>query len=291
MSQADLLPAWKQAMEQGYINNHPYSALTVADYVRRVELFLAQRGSLDLITAREALRAIPLEQHGKYNKLYKALVCFAKFLHQEGHPIDERLVVINKRVPDALAALQRKAIRAPKKLTVSYPDLNKLKEHCQTPFEALVVTLLSSTGLRATEACALTVDSCNIAQGYAIVQKGKGRKMRKIPISNQVIEAINRFNHWRGPFFKTSEQLLIHRVAEPITRYKLNHTLSQIGERAGVEVTPHSLRRAFVTISHAKGVPLDHLRIICGHTDIKTTMGYCQTLEDEALESARKVEI
>lgn len=291
MSQVDLLPAWKQAMEQGYIDNHPFSALTVDDYVRRVELFLAEFSSLDLEGARKALRAIPLEQHGKYNKLYKALVCFAKFLHQEGHTIDPRLVVINKRVPDDLAALRRKAIKQPKRLTVSYPDLNKLKEHWQNPFEALVITLLSSTGMRASEACALTLDDCNFKDGKAHITKGKGRKERNVPLSQKLIQTISAYIVYRDPAYKASDPLLAYNYPYPITRYKLNHTLSQIGERAGVEVTPHSLRRAFVTISHAKGVPLDHLRIVCGHTDIKTTMGYCRTLEDEALESARRVEI
>lgn len=278
-------------MEQGHIENHPYSPLTVADYVRRVELFLAEYSVLDLERARKALRAIPLEQHGKYNKLYKAIVCFAKFMHQEGHEIDPRLVVINKRVPDELIALRRKAIRAPKQLTVSYPDLNKLRKHCLNPWELMVVNLLSSTGLRASEACALKLTDCNLKMGYAIVQKGKGRKMRKIPLSNKLLETLYEYEEWRDKRFDIHHPILSFEWPELIKRNKLNRTLKEIGKRADVEVTPHSLRRAFVTISHAKGVPLDHLRIVCGHADIKTTMGYCRTLEAEALESARNVEI
>lgn len=278
-------------MEQGHIENHPYSPLTVIDYVRRLELFLAEYSVLDLERARKALRAIPLEQHGKYNKLYKAIVCFAKFLHQEGHEIDRRLVVTNKRVPDELIALRRKAIRAPKRLTVSYPNLNKLKEHCRDYFEELVITLLSSTGMRASEACAVTLNDCHFDESYIHIPKGKGRKERDVPLSNKLKQAISDHIAWRSDLYKDSDPILSHEWPKQIKRNKLNRTLNEIGERAGVEVTPHSLRRAFVTISHAKGVPLDHLRIICGHADIKTTMGYCRTTTDEALESARNVEI
>lgn len=291
MNLIKILPAWKQAMENGYIDNHPFSPLTVDDYIRRVTLFFSEYQELTLETFRKALRAIPIEQHGKYNKLYKAIVCFAKFLHQEGHPIDERLVVKNKRVPDELAALRRKAIRAPKQLTVSEANLNKLKQHCLTPFEELVITLLSSTGLRASEACALTLDACNFSEGYAFVQKGKGRKARKVPLSDKVIRCINQHIDWRCELYKPSDPILSHEWPKQIKRNDLNTALNEIGARVGVAVTPHALRRAFVTISHAKGVPLDHLRIICGHSDIKTTMGYCRTQEAEALESVRNVDI
>lgn len=278
-------------MESGHINNHVYSPLTVDDYIQRMVLFFAEYQTLTYETAKTALRSIPIEQHGKYNKLYKSIVCFCKFLDDDSQRVDPRLLVKNKQVPPELAKLQRKAIRPPKQLTVTDDGLNRLKQCCQTPFERLVITLLSSTGLRASEACALTLTDCNFAEAYAIVQKGKNRKMRKVPLNDKVLTAISDYEAVRDKRYQITDPLLSHEWPKQIKRTDLNDTLNAIGERVGVDVTPHSLRRAFVTIAHAKGVPLDHLRIVCGHSDIKTTMGYCRTQEADALDSVRNVDI
>ncbi len=59
--------------------------------------------------------------------------------------------------------------------------------------------------------------------------------------------------------------------------------LRLIGKRVGVVVSPHTLRRAFVTLNANQGRSLVMLQIACGHANINTTRSYCQTSEDEVI--------
>jgi len=73
-----------------------------------------------------------------------------------------------------------------------------------------------------------------------------------------------------------------------MTRTDLYHRLHRLGRKVGVDVSPHMLRRAFVTINANKGRPLPMLQIACGHSDIKTTRNYCQTTEQEVIEAMKE---
>jgi integrase len=48
----------------------------------------------------------------------------------------------------------------------------------------------------------------------------------------------------------------------------LNQRIKRIGRLAGVTVTTHAMRRAFVTINANKGRSLVMLQMACGHADI-----------------------
>jgi integrase len=67
--------------------------------------------------------------------------------------------------------------------------------------------------------------------------------------------------------------------------------LKRLGKEAGVTVSPHALRRCFVTLNANKGRPLQMLKHACGHSDIKTTMGYCMTTEQEVIEAMKEWEV
>jgi integrase/recombinase XerD len=68
-----------------------------------------------------------------------------------------------------------------------------------------------------------------------------------------------------------------------MTRDGLLNRIHKLGKRIGIDVSPHALRRAFVTINANKGRSLVMLQMACGHSDIKTTRSYCKTTEDEMI--------
>jgi len=70
-------------------------------------------------------------------------------------------------------------------------------------------------------------------------------------------------------------------------RSGLLQRVERLGQLACVKVSPHALRRAFVTINANKGRPLVILQRSCGHSDIKTTMSYCLTAEQEVIEAMK----
>lgn len=164
-------------------------------------------------------------------------------------------------------------------------DLHKLLGIVKTPLERLIVILLSDTGLRASEACDLRLNDIDLEKKILIVRKGKGDKRRRIGLNERVAEAIKQFLSCRKS--QNEEYLLLNKEGKPLDRFGIRRKLRTLGKKAGIQVTPHALRRAFVTINHNKGRPLAHLQIACGHSDIETTRSYCMTTEDQVIEAMK----
>lgn len=72
-----------------------------------------------------------------------------------------------------------------------------------------------------------------------------------------------------------------------MARDGLLNRIRKLGQKIGIPVSPHSLRRAFVTINANKGRSLVMLQMACGHSDIKTTRSYCKTTEDEMIQAMK----
>jgi site-specific recombinase XerD len=81
------------------------------------------------------------------------------------------------------------------------------------------------------------------------------------------------------------EYLFLKTNGKPMDRIGIACRLGKLSRKTGIPVTPHTLRRAFVTINANKGRPLPMLQIACGHSDITTTRSYCLTTEDETIEA------
>jgi integrase/recombinase XerD len=93
--------------------------------------------------------------------------------------------------------------------------------------------------------------------------------------------------HFYTAVFVKNGTLLVCRFQQMIRDGLLNR-IRRIGKRAGVDVSPHALRRAFVTINANKGRSLVMLQMACGHSDIKTTRSYCKTSEEEMINAMKE---
>ena len=55
----------------------------------------------------------------------------------------------------------------------------------------------------------------------------------------------------------------------------LRHILNVVAERAGVEnVHPHRFRRTFATGLASRGMKIQDVKVLLGHTNVNTTMEY-----------------
>lgn len=150
----------------------------------------------------------------------------------------------------------------------------------------MIITLLSQTGLRASEACALQWQDIDILESVLTVRLGKGNKTRRVGLSTTTMEAI-RLHLQEHPCYRPEGFVFLDKNKKPMARHGLYQRIERIGEKAAVKVSPHALRRAFVTINAERGVPLPMLQRACGHGDLKTTMSYCQ-IEEKAVIEAMK---
>jgi len=218
------------------------------------------------------------EKFAKREKIYKSLLSFGKFLVTEGH-------LSASFITDA-SAIRPKRHLPPKRTTVNGDELRELLKACGSTLDRLLVLLLVSTGLRASEACSLTHKTISLESGILTVEKGKGGKSRQLGISQELSHTIAEYLSSLPPEHKKG-CLLKNKYGEPMTRYGIKSRLERIGTKAGIKANPHALRRAFVTLNANKGRPLPMLQMACGHSDIRTTRSYCLTSENEVIEAMK----
>ena len=273
-----LFPLWKRYMAQGLLGGRAFSAETIKTYSHYVQWLLTKYGNLSLNTLRQALLDLPVSNFAKREKLFWACQCFARFLQMEGQMETDFLAKTK--------FLRPKRHRPIKKKVVNESGLDKLLAVTQTVEECLIVAFLTETGLRVSEACALKMKDIDLENQCLTVQLAKWGKSRRVGLSPNALAVIQVYlqDHPKGT---PDEFLFLNKKGKRMDRHGLYQRLERIGKRAGVDVSPHALRRAFVTINANKGRPLPMLQLACGHNDIGTTRSYCMTTEEEVIAAMR----
>ncbi len=266
---------WVAAMGCGLISGRPYSDSTIEMYRFYVTEFLKSHKVVSINTLRSMLVSIPKEAWSKRFKTYKAVISFGKFLISEG--------CLNKSFLEEAKPFYPKRLFPPKRLYVTEDQLCLLIAAAKTPMERLILVLVGSTGLRASEATNLKRELVDLEKQELIVWRGKGKKTRPIGLTPLSITAI-------AAHYETvaSKWVFSDEDGKKLGRTDLYHRLRYVGLRAGVKVSLHALRRAFVTHNANKGRPLPMLQLACGHSDIRTTMGYCMTTQQETVDAMKE---
>lgn len=137
---------------------------------------------------------------------------------------------------------------------------------------------LYATGLRVTELVELTLLEVSLQVGVVRII-GKGNKERLVPLGEQAIEWIERYQ-------KTARQeLLKERQCDAMfvtsrgggmTRHAFWHIIKKYALIAGIQqgLSPHTLRHAFATHLINHGADLRSVQMLLGHADLSTTQIY-----------------
>lgn len=272
------LPHWEAAMRCGLIGGRPFSEDCIRNYTFYMGKFLDKYVELSIDNVKDLLLTIPVQHFAKRLKNYEAIRCYAKYLIEQEELGELFLTKVSKFKP--------KRHIPPRKITVDEAGIEKLLSACSTPLDTILVKLLSQTGLRVTEACNLLLEDINLEKGFLTVTLAKWGKTRRVGLTPVAIEAIQTYLKQRPDC--ENNRLLVTREGDSIARYGVRTRLDKLSKRVDVKVTPHALRRAFVTINANKGRPLPMLQIACGHSDITTTRSYCMTTEEETIEAMKQ---
>lgn len=145
-----------------------------------------------------------------------------------------------------------------------------------------MIELIYSAGLRVSELIGLKLSDIDFQAGFLRVL-GKGSKQRVVPVSERALLKVKEFIS--GP----RETLLKKRVSDyvfvtvrggPMTRQRFFQALRACGAKAGVELSPHTLRHSFATHMLEGGADLRSLQKMLGHSDISTTQIYTRVSMD-----------
>jgi integrase/recombinase XerD len=144
-----------------------------------------------------------------------------------------------------------------------------------TPWTRAMVVLLLSTGIRRSEAVTITLDDLNLEERQLLI-RGKGDKERVVPLTDQVVEAIQAYLPHRT---KTQSRHLFVSAwkGQPIHGRCINRMLKMVVGKAGLAgqgITPHKLRHTFATHLIRNGVDIRTVQELMGHSELETTAKY-----------------
>jgi integrase/recombinase XerD len=159
------------------------------------------------------------------------------------------------------------------------------------PRERLMLALGATMGLRREEIMTLTVGQLRDG-GIEIHGKGHGPdgRVEWWPMSDGVRRALEEWAPERERLVRKygagCDRLVVSRTGEAMDKGTMDWIMRQLGRRAGVKVTPHSLRRLFATTMNDSGVDLETMARMMRHTSPTTTMTYYLKADPRRMASA-----
>ena len=151
-------------------------------------------------------------------------------------------------------------------------ELAKIRDALEDNREKALVEFLLSTGCRVSEVAGLKVGNIDFRTGECVVL-GKGNKERTVYLNNKSMYYLERYI---GGFVDADRPLFMNARDRGMTKQNIEELVRIIGKRAGVsKVHPHRFRRTMATNAMKRGMPVQYIQVILGHSKLDTTMIYC----------------
>lgn len=152
-------------------------------------------------------------------------------------------------------------------------ELESIKDACKNYRELALIEFLYSTGVRVSELCGLDISDLDFNSREGTVF-GKGNKERTIYFDAKTKIHLIRYIGTRvdnNPALFVTKKYPFQRLEKS----GVESIVRDIGKRAGIEKChPHRFRRTFATNMLDKGVPIEQVQVLLGHTKIDTTLIY-----------------
>lgn len=165
--------------------------------------------------------------------------------------------------------------------------IEKLRDGCSCIRDLAIIDLLYSTGIRVGELVNLNISDINFEERECIVF-GKGDKERRVYFDAKAklhLQAYLRTRHDDNP-------ALFVTLDEPYDRLKISGVeirLRRLGRSQNLDrIHPHKFRRTMATRAIDKGMPVEQVQKILGHSQIDTTMQYAMVNQVNVKSSHRK---
>jgi site-specific recombinase XerD len=151
--------------------------------------------------------------------------------------------------------------------------------------DSALLELIYSSGLRVAEVLDLRLEDLDIGLGQVRV-RGKGRKVRVVPVGQPAVEALERYLRHSRPLLLAAGRrpdpdaghLFLSRGGRPLSpsdvRRRLLARLKAAGAATGV--SPHTLRHSYATHLLQGGADLRAIQELLGHASLRTTQIYTQ---------------
>ena len=138
----------------------------------------------------------------------------------------------------------------------------------------IIIESLVNTGLRVSEFTNLLVQNIDFYQNQIKVVQGKGSKDRYVPITT------NLKSKWKLWLNNRSTGYLVQKKNnKPYTKRAIQQRITNALKKlniSGKKLSTHSLRHTYACFCLSKGMRLEDIKLLLGHSNIKTTEIYAK---------------
>lgn len=173
------------------------------------------------------------------------------------------------------------------KEVISDESIEKLRDGCTCLRDHAIIDLLYSTGMRVGELVNLNIEDVDFEARECIVF-GKGDKERRVYFDAKA--KIHLQNYLKS---RTDDNdALFVTLDSPHERLKISGVeirIRQLGRKLNLnKIHPHKFRRTMATRAIDKGMPIEQVQKILGHSQIDTTMQYAIVNQNNVKSSHQK---
>lgn len=172
------------------------------------------------------------------------------------------------------------------KIPFSSIDIDAMRSVCKKDKERAVVETLLSSGVRCEELVNLNIEDVDFQSLSVHVRHGKGDKERMTYITPLAAKYIKIY---LGKRTDNSNILFMSQRKDRYTTDGIERMLKTLGNRAGVDnVYPHRFRHTLASNLADKGMAIQEIQQILGHSNVNTTMRYVYSNKTRVQSSYRK---
>jgi integrase/recombinase XerD len=175
----------------------------------------------------------------------------------------------------------------PVKTTITDEAIEKLRDNCECLRDLAMIDLLYSTGIRVGELVKLNISDINFEERECVVF-GKGDKERRVYFDAKAKLHLQSYIENRID----NNPALFVTLDSPYDRLKISGVeirIRELGKKCNLErIHPHKFRRTMATRAIDKGMPIEQVQKILGHSQIDTTMQYAMVNQSNVKSSHRK---
>ena len=173
------------------------------------------------------------------------------------------------------------------KETYSDEDLEQMRDNCNELRDLAIIDMLASTGMRIGEMVLLNRSDIDFEERECVVF-GKGSKERVAYFDARTKIHLQDYLDSRTD----DNEALFVTLRSPhdrITIGGIETRLREFGKQIGIKkVHPHKFRRTLATMAIDKGMPIEQLQRLLGHSKIDTTLQYAMVKQSNVKNAHRK---
>jgi site-specific recombinase XerD len=158
-------------------------------------------------------------------------------------------------------------------IVLSQDEVQKMFDVCENIKHKVILALLYSCGLRASELINLKWNHLDRQRSVINIIAGKGRKDRQVKLSDTLIPLLEKYYR----IYKSKTYVLNGQFSDQYTQSSLLKVIKQVAIKANISkrTYTHLLRHCTFTHMVEKGMDISLISKVAGHNSTKTTMIYC----------------